>query len=195
MPKWFHKNEIFAALFKNIMNHNERRILYKRFNQWRQRPKVDIHGEMAKFTNLEKIFKSVVTTTLIEDKKTFFDKLGKTRAPRALKNAGGKIFKNYNRKGVNELRHYFNRWRKQINKGQIYDLNQQIIKKVFMKKEQINNRNNLSKYLARWRLFVSDSKNYDNLEKLKKARRGGDILSNLYHRRQRDLITRLYRKM
>jgi hypothetical protein len=52
-----HKNEIFAALFKNIMNHNERRILYKRFNQWRQRPKVDIHGEMAKFTNFEKIFK------------------------------------------------------------------------------------------------------------------------------------------
>ena len=31
--------------------------LQKKFNQWRQRPKVDIHGEMAKFTNLEKILK------------------------------------------------------------------------------------------------------------------------------------------
>ena len=190
-----HKNEIFAALFKNIMNHNERRILYKRFNQWRQRPKVDIHSEIAKFTNLEKILKSVVKTTLIEDKKTFFDNLGKTRADRALKNAGGKILKNYNRKGINELRHYFNKWRKQINKDQVHELNQQIIKKVFMKKDIMNNRNTLSKYLARWRLFVSDNKNYDNLEKLKKVRRGGDILSNIYHRRQRDLITRLYRKM
>ena len=64
-----------------------------------------------------------------------------------------------------------------------------------MKKDIMNNRNTLSKYLARWRLFVSDNKNYDNLEKLKKVRRGGDILSNIYHRRQRDLITRLYRKM
>jgi len=43
------------------------------------------------------------------------DSLAKTRADRALKKAGGKIFKNYNRKGINELRYYFNKWRKQIN--------------------------------------------------------------------------------
>ena len=47
----------------------------------------------------------------ISDIQTFFDNLGKTRADRALRNAGGKIFKNYNRKGINELRYYFNRWR------------------------------------------------------------------------------------
>ena len=63
------------------------------------------------------------------------------------------------------------------------------------KKENLKNNNILSKYIARWRLFVSDRKNYDSLEKLKKVRQGGDILSNLHHRRERDFITRLYRKM
>ena len=190
-----HKNEIFAALFKNIMNHNKRRILYKRFNQWRQRPKVDVHGEMAKITTFEKIMKSLLKNNLLNEKKIFLDNLGKTRATRALRNAGGKIFKNYNRKGVNELRYYFNKWKRQINKYQVSDLHKQIIKKVFTYKEGKNNRNTLSKYFARWRLFISDSKNYDNLDKLKKVNKGGDILSKLHHRRQRDFITRLYRKM
>ena len=190
-----HKNDIFAALFKNIMNHNERRILYKRFNQWRQRPKVDVHGEMAKITSFDKILKKILQNNLLNEKQTFFDNLGKTRADRALRNAGGKIFKNYNRKGINELRYYFNRWRKQINKDHVSDLHQQLLRNALRNKSGINNRNVLSKYFARWRLFVSDSKNYDNLDKLKKVRNGGDILSNIYHRRQRDLITRLYRKM
>ena len=189
------KNEIFAALFKNIMIHNQRRILYKRFNQWRQRPKVDVHGEMAKITNLEKTLKDLLQNNLLNEKKLFLDNLGKTRADRALRNAGGKMLKNYNRKGINELRYYFNKWRKQINKEQISDLNKQLLKNVFTNKDVINNRNTLSKYFARWRLFVSDKNNYDNLNKLKKVNSGGDILSNLYHRRQRDFITRLYRKM
>ena len=189
------KNEIFAALFKNIMNYNKRRVLYKRFNQWRQRPKVDVHGEMAKFTNLEKILKTVIKTNLYEEKRTFLNSLARTRADRALKKAGGKIFKNYNRRGVNELRHYFNRWRNQIKKDHISHLNKQILRNVFNKKELTKNRNILSKYLARWRLFISDSKNYDNLDKLKKVRSGGDMLSKIHHRRLRDFITRLYRKM
>ena len=190
-----HRNEIFAALFKNIMIHNEKRILYKRFNQWRQRPKVDVHGEMSKITNFEKIMKSLYQNNLIEVKKLFLDNLGKTRADRALRNAGGKILKNYNRRGINELRYYFNKWRRQINKDHIMTLNKQIIKNVFTNKEIINNRNTLSKYFARWRLFISDSKNYDNIDKLKKVNTGGDILSNIHHRRQRDFMTRLYRKM
>ena len=153
------KNEIFAALFKNIMIHNQRRILYKRFNQWRQRPKVDVHGEMAKITNLEKTLKDLLQNNLLNEKKLFLDNLGKTRADRALRNAGGKMLKNYNRKGINELRYYFNKWRKQINKEQISDLNKQLLKNVFTNKDVINNRNTLSKYFARWRLFVSDKNN------------------------------------
>ena len=190
-----HKNEIFAALFKNIMNHNERRILYKRFNQWRQRPKVDVHGEMSKITNLEILLKKILQNNLINEKKIFLDNLSKTRADRALKKAGGKIFKNYNRKGINELRYYFNKWRKQINKDQITTLSKQVLKNVFTNKEVIINRNTLAKYFARWRLFISDRKNYDNLTKLKKVNSGVDILSNIYNRRLRDFITRLYRKM
>ena len=189
------KNSIFAALFKNIMVHNERRILYKRFNQWRQRPKVDIHNEMAKIKNFEDILKKLLQNNILTEKKDFLDKLGKTRADRALKNAGGKLIKNYNRKEAYLLRYYLNKWKKQINKSQISDLHKQLLKSFINKKENIKNNNILSKYFARWRLFISDSKNYDNLDKLKKVNQGGDILSNIHQRRARDFITRLYRKM
>ena len=49
--------------------------------------------------------------------------------------------------------------------------------------------------MARWRLFISDKKHYDNMEKLKTVYKGGDILGNIKKRRQRDFIIRLYRKM
>ena len=49
--------------------------------------------------------------------------------------------------------------------------------------------------MTQWKLFTSDKRHYDNIEKLKKDSNGGDILANLKHRRQRDLIKRLYRKM
>jgi len=46
-----------------------------------------------------------------------------------------------------------------------------------------------------WRLFTSDKRHYDNIEKLKKVSNGGDILANLKYHRQRGLIIRLYLKM
>ena len=190
-----YRNEIFATLVKNLINNKDRRILYKRFNQWRQRPKVDIHDEMSKIKNFEIIIKKVIKNNLIPEKEDFLDKLSKTRADRALKRAGGKIFKNYGKKDQNLLKYYFYKWRKQINKDQISDLHQQLLKYVITNKETKYNRNLLSKYFTRWRLFVSDNKNYDNMDKLKKVRNGGDILSNIHHRRIRDFITRLYRKM
>ena len=49
--------------------------------------------------------------------------------------------------------------------------------------------------MTRWRLFTSDKRHYDNIEKLKKVSNGGDILANLKPRRQRDLIIRLHHKM
>ena len=93
------------------------------------------------------------------------------------------------------MRYYFYKWRKQINHEQISDLHQQLLKFVITNKETITNRNILSKYFTRWRLFVGDNKNYENMDKLKKVREGGDILSNIHHRRIRDFINRLYRKM
>ena len=72
-----YRNEIFATLAKNLINSKDRRILYKRFNQWRQRPKIDVHGEMAKITNLEKLLKKIFQNNLIDEKKIFLDKLSK----------------------------------------------------------------------------------------------------------------------
>ena len=70
------------------------------------------------------------------------------------------------------MKYYFYKWRKQIKKDQINDLNQQLLKLLITNKETINNRHILSKYFTRWRLFVSDNKNYDNMDNLKKVRTG-----------------------
>jgi len=190
-----YRNNIFATLIKNLMSSMERRILYKRFNQWRQRPKVDVHGEMSKIKDFEYILKKVMKTNLYPEKDEFFNRIRRTKADRAIKRAGKKIFKNFGKKDKNLLRYYFYKWRKQINRDQISDLHQQLLKFLITNKETIYNRNTLAKYFARWRLFVSDSQNYDNIYKLKKVGLGGDILSNLHNRRIRDFITRLYRKM
>ena len=190
-----YRNNIFATLIKNLINNKERRILYKRFNQWRQRPKVDVHEEMSKVTTFEKTITEILKNNINPEKQRFINNLRKTRADRAIKRAGGKIIKNYGKKDQNLLRHYFYKWRKQINKDQISDLHHQLLRYVITNKETINNRNILSKYFTRWRLFVGDNRNYDNMDKLRKVRLGGDILSNIHHRRGRDFITRLYRKM
>ena len=190
-----YRNNIFATLIKNLMSNMERRILYKRFNQWRQRPKVDVHGEMSKITKFEKIVTEILKNNVFPEKTEFFDKLSKARADRAIKKAGGKILRNYGKKDKNVLRHYLHKWRKQIHQAQVTDLHHRFLKSVVSNKETINNRNTLNKYFTRWRLFVGDSQNYDNMDKLKKVRAGGDILSNLHHRRGRDFLTRLYRKM
>lgn len=39
---------IYNTLLKNIILQIEKRILYKRFNQWPQRPKIDIKEEFCK---------------------------------------------------------------------------------------------------------------------------------------------------
>ena len=140
-----YRNEIFVALVKNLIISKDRRILYKRFNQWRQRPKVDMNGEMSKIKNFEIILTKILKNNLLPEKEEFLYILSKTRADRALKRAGGKIFKNYGKKDQNLLKYYFYKWRKQINKDQINDLNQKLLKFLLTNKETINNRNILSK--------------------------------------------------
>ena len=49
--------------------------------------------------------------------------------------------------------------------------------------KSITNKLNLAKYMTRWRLFTSDKRNNDNIEKLKKVSNGGDILANLKYSR------------
>ena len=92
------RNKIFTTLVKNLINSKDRRILYKRFNQWRQRPKVDTHGEMSKIKNFEIILSKIYKNHLQPEKEELFDKFIKTRADRELKRSEGKISKNYGKK-------------------------------------------------------------------------------------------------
>ena len=189
------RNELYKTLLKNIISKIEKRILYKRFNQWRTRPKVDVTGEMKKIVTFTKIIQKIFKDYYDDDYKTFLDKLEKTRDEHSLKNAGNNLFKIYNNKIQILLRYYLYKWRSQIKDDELKDLHKQLLRFLITSLDAKNDRNALSKYFTRWRLFVGDGKNYDNLEKLKLVMKGGDILGNIYNRRLRDLLNRLYKKM
>ena len=191
------RNELYKTLFKNIVSKIEKRILYKRFNQWRKRPKVNVNEEMKKVVDFTKILQKIVKNYYNDDYKTFLSKFERTRDTHALNNAGKKLFKIYNNKGrmILKLKYYFYKWRSKIKDVELKDLHKQLLKYIVSSSIAKHDRNTLAKYFTRWRLFVSDDKNYDNLEKLKSVMKGGDILGNIHNRRLRDFFFRLYRKM
>ena len=189
------RNEIYKNLLKNLINKINKRILQKRFNQWRARPKVDVTGEMKKINDFTNILKNVIKNHYNDNFKSFLDKLNKTRAPRSLNKAANKLFKIFNNNRKIILRYYLYRWRSQTKNDELKELHRQLLRYLITSLQAKNNRNTLGKYLARWRLFVGDNQNYDNIDKLKLVLKGGDLLDNLYKRRIRDLINRLYMKL
>ena len=189
------RNIVYNTLLKNLVKNIEKRILYKRFNQWRQRPKININKEMGKVKHFTDILSNIFKNSVRPEKYDFLDKLETTRADRAIQKSTKKIFKNYKKKSRRILRHYFYKWRSQTKNSEITELQNQLLKFLVISNENRLNKLNLAKYTTRWRLFVSDKKHYDNTEKLKKVYKGGDILGNLKARRQRDFIIRLFRKM
>ena len=189
------RNTIYHTLLKNLLKNIEKRILYKRFNQWRQRPKIDIKNEMGKVRNFADVLTKIFKNNIRSEKYDFLDKLETTRADRAILKSTKKIFKNYKKKSRRVLRHYFYKWRSQTKNSEITELQNQLLKFLVISNQNRLDKLNLAKYTTRWRLFVSDKKHYDNMEKLKKVYKGGDILGNLKARRQRDFIIRLFRKM
>ncbi len=190
------RNELYNTLLKNIISKIEKRILYKRFNQWRTRPKVDVKGEMKKYVDFTKIMQKIVKNYYNDEYDTFLKKFEKTRDVHSLNKAGQNVFNfYYNKKSKMILKYYLYKWRSKIKDYELKDLHKQLLKFLVTSLDAKNDRNALSKYFTRWRLFVGDGKNYDNLEKLKLVMKGGDLLGNLYKRRLRDLFYRLYRKM
>ena len=189
------RNDIYRNLLINILKNREKRILYKRFTQWRQRPKIDINNEMSKVRNFAEVLTKIYKDNIRSEKYDFLDKLETTRAERAITKSTKKIYKAYKTKSRRLLRHYFYKWRNQTKNSEITELQNQLLKYLFFSRENHYNRLNLAKYMARWRLFTSEKKHYDNIQKLKRVLGGSQILANLKNRRERDLIIRLYRKM
>ena len=189
------RNDIYTTLLKNIINKIEKRILQKKFNKWRQRPKINVNDEFKKMALFRDKLQNIIKTHYLDVYKTFLNKLEKTRDDHVLKKAGKNLYKIYNKKSNILMRYYLYKWRSQIKDEEIKELHKQLLRYIITSLEANNNRNILSKYLTRWRLFVGDGKNYDNLEKLKLVLKGGDILGNLFHRRLRDLLNRLNQKL
>ena len=189
------RNNLYQTLLKNLINKIEKRILFNKLNKWRERPKVDLTEKMKKINDFTQILQKIFKNYYSDDYEDFLNKLEKTRDDHALKRAGKIMLKKYKKKDDILLRYYIYKWRSKIKDEELKDLHLQLLKFLINSLELKNDRNNLHKYFTRWRLFVGDGKNYDNLEKLKLAMKGGDILQNIYHRRLRFLFYKLYQKM
>ena len=138
---------------------------------------------------------NIYKTHFLDDYITFIERLYKTRSERILRKAGKNIYKIYKKKNTILLKYYLYKWRSKIKDEEIKELHKQLLRYIITTLETKSERNTLAKYFTRWRLFVGDGKNYDNLEKLKLVLKGGEILGNIYHRRLRDLFNRLNQKM
>ena len=189
------RNDIYTSLLKNIINKIEKRILQKKFNQWRQRPKININDEFKKMSILRDKLQNLFKNHYLNDYKTFIDRLEKTRAERVLRKAGKNIYKIYTKKNSIILKYYIYKWMSKIKVEEIKELHRQLLRYLITSLETKNNNNTLAKYFTRWRLFVGEGKNYDNLEKLRSVLKGGDFLNKIYHKRLRDLFNRLYQKL
>ena len=152
----------------NLLKNIEKRILYKRFAQWRQRPKIDINNEMSKVRNLADVLTKIYKNNIRSEKYDFLDKLETTRAERAIIKSAKRIFKAYKTKSRRLMRHFFYKWRSQTKNSEITELQNQLLKYLFISRENHTNKLNLAKYMTRWRLFTSDKRYYDNIEKLER---------------------------
>jgi len=152
------RNDIYSTLLSNLIKNIEKRILYKRFTQWRQRPKVDINYEMSKVRNMTEILTKIYKNNIRSEKYDFFDKLETTRSKRAIIKSTKKIYKAYKTKSRRLLRHYFYKWRSQTKNSEITELQNQLLKYLFISRENHTNKLNLAKYMTRWRLFTSEKK-------------------------------------
>ena len=189
------RNEVYNHLLKNIINKIQKRILYNKFNQWKKKPKVDINSEIQKINNICNSLKKGINNSLNGDKKLFLDKLNKTRDKHTLNNATNKIHDVINNKRKLILKYYFYKLRSDVKNEEIKDLHRQLLKYIISSMNLKNNRNNLAKYLSKWKLFIEGNKNNDHLDKLKSIIKGGDLLDKIYKRRNLDLMKRLYQKL
>ena len=189
------RNELYTTLLKNLINKINNRILHKRFNQWRAKPQYNIPDEMKKNNDFLKNLHNVFKNHHKNDFRNFLDKLDKTRDKHSLVNVAKKLYKISDNKRKIQLRYYLFKWRSQIKKDELNDLHKQLLKYIINSLNAKDNRNLLGKYFTRWRLFVGDNKNYDNLEKLKSVLKGGDLLDNLYKKKLRTPMNKLYEKL
>ena len=150
---------------------------------------------MKKIVEFTKIVQKIYKDYYQDDYADFLERLERTRDNHSLQNAGRNLFKIYNNKSKILQRYYLYKWRSQIKDDELKDLHKQLLRFLITPLDAKNERNSLSKYFTRWRLFVGEGKNYDNLEKLKLVMKGGDKLGNLYNRRLRDLFYKLYQNM
>ena len=189
------RNDVYKHLLKNIINKIQKRILYKRFNQWRKKPDIDIKSEMQKINNFINVLNKGINKAYNDDRKKFLENLNKTRDKHALNNAANKIYDVINKRRKIILKYYLYKLRSDLKKEEIKELHRQLLKYIISFMNIKNNRNKLSKYLSKWKLFIEDNKNNIYLNKLKSVLKGGDLLDKIYKRRNNDLMKRLYQKM
>ena len=158
-------------------------IFYKLNKNINKNTNIDINSTLKKYKIL---YNSLMKLTKISTKETkieFLNKIKKINYSLLVKKLGKKMYSKYSTKDRIKLNHYFFKWRDIINFFKIQGLKTHLFKYLFRNKEFKSKNLTLSKFLNRWKLFTLYSDKYDNVEKLKKVRKGFDKIHRLYNNR------------
>ena len=165
--------ELLARLILINANNFKKKILAKKFNQWRHKaiPEQETYEVTKVIDNLQKAkdindFADKIKKVMIKNLgPEFLDKLGKYRNPEYINNRLRRLYKKKEKEEKDLLREAFNKWKDAVNKKNIKLLRSKILYKIYEK-----NKDNLTKYLLNKYFQIWKAKTFkDNISKYKKA--------------------------
>ncbi|MGL4948124.1 MAG: hypothetical protein ACRC42_01935, partial [Mycoplasma sp.] len=187
------QNNWYKTLLNTMFNKRKNRILNNRFNQWRKTPKIDLDELFNRYKDMVDMINKTVNHCLKPTKKEFLDRTAKTTHPNALKKPCQKLWERYWLGDRNKLRHYFYKWRDQLNNLKWYDLKKQVLKVLLSANDNNNRKSQLAKAMAKWKWFNWIGKNDENSIRLRNIYLGWDKLQTLYIGREVEILIRLNR--
>ena len=145
------KNKIIGHIIKVILTKITNRILLNKLNNWRKKSIKKDEEAYKQNKNFEKASNIIRKNSIKRvDGKLFFDNLRNTIGQKAFNNYLKRILFIHSDKDKHLIRFYFNKWRKQVRKDIIQDLEFKLLKILILKFDSNNKKLILSKAFNKW---------------------------------------------
>ena len=155
--------KLLAKLMEITGNNYKRKILAKKFNQWRRAANVRPTDSLQKAKNLYDLMELIKKIYVQKYGDDFLDRLDKTRNPDRFKRRLVKLYKIREKNDKELLRKYFNKWRQKVLEDNVKYLKSKIMYKLYDKNTSGQDKELLNKYFQRWKNLTFK----DNLRKFK----------------------------
>ena len=158
-----HIYKLLAKLMEITANNYKRKILAKKFNQWRRAAQVRPTDSLQKAKNLYDLMELIKKMYIQKYGDDFLDRLDKTRNPDRFKRRLIKLYKIREKNDKELLRKYFNKWRQKVLEDNVKYLKSKIMYKLYDKNTSGQDKELLNKYFQRWKNLTFK----DNLRRFK----------------------------